>query len=358
MRRFLTTAAVLASLLVARPVLAGDSDGDGNDDRYDNCPMVPNPDQSDYDRDGCGNACDLDPYDPTDCSDAPDRDGDSVVDPYDNCPFVSNPPQEDTDADGCGDACDPAPLDPALTCDDDGDGVANGEDNCPAVPNPGQLDTDGDRCGDACDDAPTDPSVCNVDDDPDGDGVGGAGGPADNCPSVPNPDQRDADSDGCGDACDVGWLDPSMVCGDDDVDDDGVANASDTCPVTADPAQVDTDGDGAGDACEPGVRAVRSLRLHRGDGAMLRARWGDVAGALAYDVLAGDLDGPWLARQYGHDDALACAVATGRDGMDVLDASAPGRARYYLVAAVLPDGLEHGTDSEGTPRPPGAAGCR
>jgi hypothetical protein len=37
-----------------------DGDGDGVDDRYDNCPSVPNPDQTDTDNDGAGNACDPD----------------------------------------------------------------------------------------------------------------------------------------------------------------------------------------------------------------------------------------------------------------------------------------------------------
>jgi len=52
--------AVLAagSLLVASPVWAADSDGDGIDDAIDNCINTFNPDQRDTDGDGIGNACD------------------------------------------------------------------------------------------------------------------------------------------------------------------------------------------------------------------------------------------------------------------------------------------------------------
>jgi hypothetical protein len=61
------------------------------------CPAVPNDDQSDADNDGLGNACD------------PDVDGDGVLDATDNCPTISNPQQIDRDGDGFGDVCDPSP---------------------------------------------------------------------------------------------------------------------------------------------------------------------------------------------------------------------------------------------------------
>lgn len=80
--------------------------------------------------------------------------------------------------------------------DADGDGLADWEDNCPTVHNPDQEDADSDDVGDSCDE-------CT---DTDGDGYGNPGFPAnvcveDNCPLDNNPDQQDSDSDGTGDAC-------------------------------------------------------------------------------------------------------------------------------------------------------------
>jgi hypothetical protein len=63
-----------------------DRDRDGVSDELDNCPDVPNPDQSDLDKDGRGDVCD-------------------------NCPLIDNFDQaDDGDHDGVGDACDPHPV--------------------------------------------------------------------------------------------------------------------------------------------------------------------------------------------------------------------------------------------------------
>jgi hypothetical protein len=54
-----------------------DNDGDGDADRTDNCPTLPNSSQSDFDQDRQGDACD------------PDDDGDGVIDGKDACGTVS-----------------------------------------------------------------------------------------------------------------------------------------------------------------------------------------------------------------------------------------------------------------------------
>jgi hypothetical protein len=67
------------------------------------------------------------------------------------------------------------------------DGILGAEDNCPTVFNPSQVDANGNGVGDACEDF-------------DGDKVSNA---CDNCPGTPNRLQTDSDGDGIGDDCDV-----------------------------------------------------------------------------------------------------------------------------------------------------------
>jgi YVTN family beta-propeller protein len=184
-----------------------DSDSDGVGDACDNCVAVLNTDQRDADTDGAGDACDS------------DDDNDGSLDEVDNCPLVANADQADNDGDGLGDACDPAAGDD----DADDDGILDNHDNCPLASNADQADQDQDGVGDACDA------------DRDGDGVGDA---TDNCPDRPNPVQGDADEDGIGDVCDS------------DDDADGVPDLQDNCLRVSNADQLDSDGNGLGDACQ------------------------------------------------------------------------------------------------------------
>ncbi len=132
-----------------------DSDYDGIADMADNCASTQNHDQGDADRDGAGDACDLNPQDPqvadrippSSGTHASDRDLDGLADASDNCPLTPNGDQSNLDRDAAGDACDD---------DLDGDGVANTAqagsflDNCPTAPNALQRDGNGDGIGDAC----------------------------------------------------------------------------------------------------------------------------------------------------------------------------------------------------------------
>ncbi|MBI4411978.1 MAG: thrombospondin type 3 repeat-containing protein [Deltaproteobacteria bacterium] len=182
-----------------------DSDGDGIGDLCDNCPSTYNPDQADLDGDGVGDWCD-------------------------NCIIVRNPDQADTDGDGIGDACesecescccDGESCPDEDTCfnggseDTDGDGLDDECDNCPLTDNWNQNDSDGDGVGDACEasggedtcEANADGSSLTSAQDADGDGrrdsTLSTGAVCDNCPTVSNADQADADLDGTGDACEI-----------------------------------------------------------------------------------------------------------------------------------------------------------
>ncbi|MCI5165145.1 MAG: hypothetical protein D3903_03380 [Candidatus Electrothrix sp. GM3_4] len=135
-----------------------DIDGDGPlFPEEDNCPWIPNPDQSDVDDDLLGDACDT-------CSSEfdTDSDRDSICDSQDNCLGIYNPTQLDTDNDGVGDRCHDTDNDgynDEYDLDDDYDQIPDDTDNCPLVRNGDQKDSDNDGIGNACDEYIVTPSV-------------------------------------------------------------------------------------------------------------------------------------------------------------------------------------------------------
>ena len=182
-----------------------DQDGDGFTDGIDNCPRDANPEQTDTDNNGLGNACD------------DDDDGDGIGDEWDDCTpgeidWYSSA-ESDHDTDGCRDA--------GEDFDDDEDGILDHLDACPKGP-VGWISTlENDEDQDGCEDIDTD-----------GDGFVDQ---FDICPDISD-DQSNLDNDSFGDACD------------DDIDGDGVPNAEDNCPTdqylwnSSNPSDYDSDG--------------------------------------------------------------------------------------------------------------------
>ncbi len=145
----------------------------------------------------------------------------------------------------------PAEMEPI---DSDGDGYYDACDNCPAIPNPDQRDSEGDGVGDICDDDQDNDAIPDEIDncpfasnasqaDIDDDTVGDA---CDNCPNESNAPQDDSDQDDIGDACD-------QCPGFDDLlnqDGDLIPDECDNCAEITNEDQIDDDSDGVGNACD------------------------------------------------------------------------------------------------------------
>lgn len=284
-----------------------DLDEDAIADAADNCAAVHNPDQTDTDQDGAGNACDPCPtnakkINPGTCGCAvedKDSDGDKTLDCLDSCPLDPNKKlaglcgcgvsDQDTDKDNTADCKDKCPLDAKKTIpgtcgcglsdvDSDKDGTPDCKDTCPTDKNkiaPGKCgcglaDTDSDADGKSdCVDACAQDKMNDLDKD-------GVCGNLDACPLDPLKSKntgscgcgiadKDADMDGtadCKDACpnDAGKTQAGLCgCGvsDKDTDTDGTPDCKDSCPADASKNQPGLCGCGVsddfGDACDDGL---------------------------------------------------------------------------------------------------------
>jgi len=200
-----------------------DEDGDSVSDVDDNCPLIANTDQSNYDSDVNGDLCDS------------DDDNDSVPDSVDSCAMGNLGWTSDFNSDRDGDGC----RDSDEDSDDDNDLVNDYLDGCTS----GLLnwlsglatDYDGDGCQDDSEDLDDDnDAICDLAVSDNDCTVGWPG--FDRCPKGTmgwtSSDFSDGDHDGCIDNAE-----------DTDDDDDGFSDLDDSCPLTK---GTSTQGNGIG----------------------------------------------------------------------------------------------------------------
>lgn len=132
--------------IFSQSAFADDVDSDGVDDIIDNCLLIANIDQVDFDSDGFGDACD------------DDKDGDGFTSNNDindlNTYLSTDPDNDGVDSSGTSHYSDNVCLQPP-GCNDTDPCIAvcyvPPQDNCPLLLNSDQSNIDGDNYGDACD---------------------------------------------------------------------------------------------------------------------------------------------------------------------------------------------------------------
>ena len=126
-----------------------------------------------------------------------------------------------------------------MIIDSDNDGIPDNEDNCPTVCNPEQLDADMDGIGDVCDSDP---------------GCGGCSGVAceQPCPATTTTSIVLTSSISTTSVPPVTTTSVPVITTTSmpDTDGDGILDNADNCPAVCNPQQLDADGDGIGDACD------------------------------------------------------------------------------------------------------------